>query len=130
MSFRSFKYNRTESKITSTFSVRRAAHWVVNLKYFDFFIMFVIALSSIALAAEDPVHENHPLNLFLNKVDYGFTAVFAVEMVLKVIDLGIICHPKSYLRDIWNIMDSVVVICALVSMTLESPAVSEGLAAL
>lgn len=82
--------------------------------------MFVIALSSIALAAEDPVTETSAINLFLKKVDYGFTAVFAVEMVLKVVDLGIICHPKSYLRDIWNIMDSVVVLCAIISMTLDA----------
>ncbi|KAJ6647412.1 Voltage-dependent calcium channel type A subunit alpha-1, partial [Pseudolycoriella hygida] len=67
---------------------------------------------------EDPVDENAKLNIILNQIDYGFTAVFAVEMVLKVIDLGIILHPKSYLRDIWNIMDSVVVICAIVSMIL------------
>lgn len=78
--------------------------------------MFVIALSSAALAAEDPVEEGSNINEFLNKIDYGFTAVFAVEMILKVVDLGIICHPKSYLRDIWNIMDAVVVICAVVSM--------------
>ncbi|PNF40346.1 hypothetical protein B7P43_G03699, partial [Cryptotermes secundus] len=37
--------------------VRRGAHYVVNMKYFDFFIMIVISLSSIALAAEDPVDE-------------------------------------------------------------------------
>ncbi|XP_037047740.1 voltage-dependent calcium channel type A subunit alpha-1-like isoform X2 [Bradysia coprophila] len=106
--------------LSPTNPVRRCAHWIVNMKYFDFFIMFVIGLSSIALAAEDPVVENSKINVFLNKVDVGFTAVFAVEMVLKVIDLGIICHPKSYLRDIWNIMDSVVVICAIVSMALEA----------
>ncbi len=82
--------------------------------------MLVIALSSIALAIEDPVWEDADINKTLNKIDVGFTAVFAVEMVLKVIDLGIIFHPKSYLRDIWNIMDSVVVICAIVSMILDA----------
>lgn len=81
--------------------------------------MFVIVLSSISLAAENPVYEKAELNLILNKIDIAFTVVFAIEMVLKVIDLGVILHPKSYLRDIWNIMDSVVVICALVSMTLD-----------
>ncbi|XP_037047741.1 voltage-dependent calcium channel type A subunit alpha-1-like [Bradysia coprophila] len=105
--------------LSPTNPIRRGAHWIVNMKYFDFFIMFVIALSSIALAAEDPVVEQSKINVFLDKVDVGFTAVFAMEMVLKVIDLGIICHPKSYLRDIWNIMDSVVVICAIVSMILK-----------
>lgn len=98
------------------FSVRRGAHWVVNLRYFDFFIMIVICLSSIALACENPVIEKSPSNEILNNFDYAFTGVFAIEMLLKVIDLGIILHPGSYLREFWNIMDAVVVICALVSI--------------
>lgn len=36
-------------------SVRRACHYVVNLRYFEMSILLVIAASSIALAAEDPV---------------------------------------------------------------------------
>jgi hypothetical protein len=56
----------------------------VNLPYFDFFIMVVISLSSIALAAEDPVEEGSFRNDILNYFDYAFTGVFTVEMVLKV----------------------------------------------
>lgn len=78
--------------------------------------MVVIVLSSAALAAEDPIEEHSFRNTILDKFDYAFTSVFAVEMLLKIIDLGIILHPGSYLREIWNIMDAVVVICALVSM--------------
>lgn len=95
--------------------IRRGAHWVVNLRYFDFFIMLIITMSSIALAAEDPVVEKSPRNEFLTYCDYAFTCVFTVEMLLKVVDLGIILHPGSYLREFWNIMDAVVVICAAVS---------------
>lgn len=64
--------------------MRRAAHWIVNLSFFDLFIMFVISLSSIALAAEDPVDEKSATNQFLEVVDYAFTGVFAAEMLLKV----------------------------------------------
>ena len=46
--------------------------------------MIVICASSIALAAEDPVHENSPRNRILNGFDFVFTGVFTVEMVLKV----------------------------------------------
>lgn len=98
-----------------SFRIRRAAHWVVNLKYFDFFIMVVISLSSIALACEDPVDEESKNNKILNYFDYAFTCVFTMELLLKVVDLGIILHPGSYLREFWNIMDAVVVICAAVS---------------
>lgn len=96
--------------------IRRAAHWVVNLKYFDFFIMLVISLSSISLAAEDPVEEKSFRNQLLEIFDYAFTGVFTIEMLLKVVDLGIILHPGSYLREFWNVMDAVVVVCAAVSI--------------
>ncbi|XP_064213761.1 cacophony A isoform X8 [Tribolium castaneum] len=102
--------------LSPTNPVRRFAHGIVNLRYFDFFIMVVICLSSMALAAEDPVNEDSNWNLILDRLDYAFTGVFAVEMLLKIIDLGIILHPGSYLREFWNIMDAAVVICALVSM--------------
>ncbi|XP_042869762.1 voltage-dependent calcium channel type A subunit alpha-1-like isoform X7 [Penaeus japonicus] len=105
--------------LSPTNPIRRAAHWVVNLRYFDVFIMIVITLSSIALASEDPVREDSDWNAILNYFDYAFTGVFAIEMILKVIDLGVIFHPGSYLRDIWNIMDSVVVICAAVSFCFD-----------
>ncbi|XP_062714460.1 voltage-dependent calcium channel type A subunit alpha-1 isoform X4 [Aedes albopictus] len=101
---------------SSTNPMRRAAHWVVNLRYFDFFIMIVISLSSIALAAEDPVQEDAPRNIVLNNLDYAFTCVFTIELLLKLIDLGVILHPGSYLREIWNIMDAVVVGCAVISI--------------
>lgn len=57
---------------------------MVNLRYFDLFIMIVICASSIALAAEDPVNELSFKNQVLNYFDYVFTGVFTVEMILKV----------------------------------------------
>ncbi|XP_053600619.1 voltage-dependent calcium channel type A subunit alpha-1 isoform X7 [Plodia interpunctella] len=112
--------------LSPTNPIRRGAHWVVNLKYFDFFIMIVICLSSAALAAEDPVVEDSPRNKILNYFDYAFTGVFTVEMLLKIVDLGILFHPGAYLRDLWNIMDAAVVICALVSFGFEIGGVKKG----
>ena len=39
-----------------------------------------------------------------------FLGIFCVEMCLKIVALGFVLHPKSYLRNIWNIMDFVVVV--------------------
>ncbi|XP_011506186.1 PREDICTED: voltage-dependent calcium channel type A subunit alpha-1 [Ceratosolen solmsi marchali] len=105
--------------LSPTNPVRRGAHWVVNLRYFDFFIMVVISLSSIALAAEDPVNDSNPRNTILNYFDYAFTGVFTIEMILKIIDLGVILHPGSYLREFWNFMDAIVVVCAAVSFAFD-----------
>ncbi|XP_026195314.1 voltage-dependent N-type calcium channel subunit alpha-1B isoform X3 [Anabas testudineus] len=95
--------------------VRRLCHYVVNLRYFEMCILLVITMSSIALAAEDPVQANAPRNNVLKYLDYVFTGVFTFEMVIKMIDLGLLLHPGSYFRDLWNILDFIVVSGALVA---------------
>ncbi|XP_078326092.1 voltage-dependent calcium channel type A subunit alpha-1-like isoform X21 [Crassostrea virginica] len=100
--------------------IRRFCHFVVNLRYFDLFIMIVICASSFALATEEPVNEKAFRNQILNYFDYVFTVVFTVEMILKVIDLGVFLHPGSYCRNLWNILDATVVICALVAFFFDN----------
>ncbi|XP_064650227.1 voltage-dependent calcium channel type A subunit alpha-1-like isoform X7 [Lineus longissimus] len=112
--------------LSPTNPVRRFCHFVVNLRYFDLFIMIVICASSIALAAEDPVRENSYRNVILNYFDYVFTGVFTVEMLLKILDLGVIFHPGAYCRDLWNILDAAVVICALVAFAFRFIVVSDS----
>ena len=101
--------------IKSFSRLRQLVHWIVTKKLFDMFIMFIIVLSSIALASEDPVDESSPRNKILGTADYFFTAIFTMECTLKILDLGFVLHPGSYLRDFWNFMDITVVSCALIS---------------
>ena len=64
--------------------IRILVHGIVTIPCFDTFIMIIIILSSIALAAEDPVQEQSERNHILTYFDYVFTGIFAVEMFLKV----------------------------------------------
>uniref|UniRef100_A0A3Q3KPH8 Voltage-dependent N-type calcium channel subunit alpha n=1 Tax=Mastacembelus armatus TaxID=205130 RepID=A0A3Q3KPH8_9TELE len=86
--------------------LRRLCHYVVNLRYFEMCILMVITMSSIALAAEDPVQANAPHNN-VSQTDFIDTVV--------MIDLGLLLHPGSYFRDLWNILDFIVVSGALVA---------------
>ncbi|KAM5239063.1 voltage-dependent R-type calcium channel subunit alpha-1E isoform 2-T2 [Ctenodactylus gundi] len=103
---------------STTNPIRRACHYIVNLRYFEMCILLVIAASSIALAAEDPVLTNSDRNKVLRYFDYVFTGVFTFEMVIKMIDQGLILQDGSYFRDLWNILDFVVVVGALVAFAL------------
>uniref|UniRef100_A0AAY4EJS0 Voltage-dependent N-type calcium channel subunit alpha n=1 Tax=Denticeps clupeoides TaxID=299321 RepID=A0AAY4EJS0_9TELE len=100
---------------SQTNPVRRLCHYIVSLRYFEMSILVVIVMSSIALAAEDPVQANSPRNNVLKYLDYVFTGVFTFEMVIKMVDLGLLLHPGSYFRDLWNILDFIVVSGALVA---------------
>ncbi|XP_048651295.1 voltage-dependent P/Q-type calcium channel subunit alpha-1A, partial [Marmota marmota marmota] len=48
--------------LSTTNPLRRLCHYILNLRYFEMCILMVIAMSSIALAAEDPVQPNAPRN--------------------------------------------------------------------
>ncbi|XP_034649399.1 voltage-dependent N-type calcium channel subunit alpha-1B isoform X4 [Trachemys scripta elegans] len=106
--------------LSPTNPIRRLFHYIVNMRYFEMVILIVIALSSIALAAEDPVQAESPRNDALKYLDYIFTGVFTFEMVIKMIDLGLLLHPGSYFRDLWNILDFIVVSGALVAFAFSS----------
>lgn len=33
----------------------------------------------------------------------------------QVVDLGVVLHPGAYFRDLWNVLDALVVLCALIA---------------
>ncbi|KAL4688346.1 hypothetical protein H8959_004598, partial [Pygathrix nigripes] len=70
--------------LSPTNLLRRFCHYIVTMRYFEMVILVVIALSSIALAAEDPVRTDSPRNNALKYLDYIFTGVFTFEMVIKL----------------------------------------------
>ncbi|XP_034410842.1 voltage-dependent R-type calcium channel subunit alpha-1E-like [Cyclopterus lumpus] len=98
--------------------IRKVCHYVVTMRYFEMTILLVIVASSIALAAEDPVCTNSDRNKVLRYFDYVFTGVFTFEMIIKMIDQGLILHDGSYFRDMWNILDFIVVVGALIAFAL------------
>uniref|UniRef100_A0A3B5A7Q8 Ion transport domain-containing protein n=1 Tax=Stegastes partitus TaxID=144197 RepID=A0A3B5A7Q8_9TELE len=106
--------------LSTTNPFRRACHYICTLRYFEMCILLVIAMSSIALAAEDPVWPESPRNNVLRYFDYVFTGVFTFEMLIKMVDLGLVLHQGSYFRDLWNILDFIVVSGALVAFAFTS----------
>ena len=82
------------------------------------FILIIIGLSSIALALDDPISVNPELVSILWRLDVIFTSFFIMETIIKLIALGLIFHPGSFLRSIWNIFDIIVVGGAILDLVL------------
>ena len=51
----------------------------------------------------------------LDMVDYFATGVFTVELVAKVLSLGLLLTPRGYLRSGWNQLDAFIVTASLLS---------------
>uniref|UniRef100_A0A672U3Y6 Voltage-dependent L-type calcium channel subunit alpha n=1 Tax=Strigops habroptila TaxID=2489341 RepID=A0A672U3Y6_STRHB len=103
---------------------RMLCHRTVNATWFTNFILLFILLSSISLAAEDPIRPESFRNQILGYFDIGFTSVFTVEIVLKMTAYGAFLHKGSFCRNSFNILDLLVVAVSLISMGIESSAIS------
>ena len=100
---------------------RRNCHFVQKHRYFERFIMFLIALSSAKLAMESYIvnePDTAPIKAISNEADFIFNYLFIVECVLKIIALGFIMDEGSYLRDSWNKLDFFIVTTSIVDMLL------------
>uniref|UniRef100_A0A8C6X1R3 Voltage-dependent L-type calcium channel subunit alpha n=1 Tax=Naja naja TaxID=35670 RepID=A0A8C6X1R3_NAJNA len=107
-----------------TNKIRVLCHRIVNATWFTNFILLFILLSSISLAAEDPIRADSFRNQILSYFDIGFTSVFTVEIILKMTAYGAFLHKGSFCRNSFNILDLLVVVVSLISMRLESSTIS------
>ncbi|XP_053518744.1 voltage-dependent L-type calcium channel subunit alpha-1C isoform X8 [Artibeus jamaicensis] len=123
---------------------RLQCHRIVNDSIFTNLILFFILLSSISLAAEDPVQHtsfrNHILFYFdivfttiftieialkiLGNADYVFTSIFTLEIILKMTAYGAFLHKGSFCRNYFNILDLLVVSVSLISFGIQSSAIN------
>ncbi|XP_059361334.1 voltage-dependent L-type calcium channel subunit alpha-1C-like isoform X1 [Carassius carassius] len=103
---------------------RVLCHKIVNHNIFTNLILFFILLSSISLAAEDPVNNDSFRNQILGYADYVFTGIFTIEIILKMTAYGAFLHKGSFCRNYFNILDLVVVSVSLISSGVQSSAIN------
>ncbi|XP_078232452.1 voltage-dependent L-type calcium channel subunit alpha-1C isoform X3 [Pogona vitticeps] len=99
-------------------------HRIVNDNIFTNLILFFILLSSISLAAEDPVQHYSVRNQILGNADYVFTSIFTLEIILKMTAYGAFLHKGSFCRNYFNILDLLVVSVSLISFGIQSSAIN------
>merc|ERR1719247_2971244 len=81
---------------------------MVRTDFFNNMIMIFIVLNTIVMASE---HHGQPDWLMTSQefLNYIFTAVFLLEMILKLVGLGF----QEYTRDTMNCFDAIIVIASL-----------------
>ncbi|TSW62388.1 Voltage-dependent L-type calcium channel subunit alpha-1D [Bagarius yarrelli] len=105
--------------LSETNPIRLGCHIVINHHIFTNLILVFIILSSISLAAEDPIRAHSFRNTVLGYADYAFTSIFTVEILLKMTVYGAFLHKGSFCRNWFNLLDLLVVSVSLVSFFLQ-----------
>ncbi|XP_061446623.1 sodium channel protein type 4 subunit alpha-like isoform X2 [Rhineura floridana] len=95
-------------------NLRKACFKIVEHNWFESFIIFMILLSSGALAFEDIyIEQRHTIRIILEYADKVFTYVFIIEMLLKWVAYGF----KVYFTNAWCWLDFLIVDVSLISLT-------------
>ena len=101
--------------------LRKLFVWLIEWKFFDYFITLAIVLNSILLATTDFEARYNPEHVSeweptQNKIDNVFTWIFIFECVAKILGMGFLISKKSYLRDAWNCLDFFIVVVSIIGM--------------
>ena len=107
------------SKYEISHPMRRFCIRTFEWPWFDRFIILLIALNSIFLGVMDYTYEDgvgkKPLgNQLVDNSEILFTVFFTFECFVKIMALGLIMDQSCYLRDMWNWLDFIVVVAALI----------------
>lgn len=113
--------------MTNKSRVRYQVARLVTSKYFDGFIVALIAIYSVLLGMKDYTdHDNKSqVNRVLHRIDPWFNIIIYLEFLLKIAAMGFVLGTGTYMSDSWNWIDFVVVVSSL-SETLLSLAHFEG----
>ncbi|XP_072531284.1 sodium channel protein type 4 subunit alpha B [Salminus brasiliensis] len=104
----------SQGKGKSWWNVRKTCFTIVEHNYFETFIIFMILLSSGALAFEDIyIEQRRVIKIILEYADQVFTYIFVVEMLLKWFAYGF----KTYFTNAWCWLDFLIVDVSLISLT-------------
>ena len=94
--------------------VQNRCHKFVANKKFDLCLTFVIILSSVTLALDNPLRDSRSrMAIALLSLNYLFTSVFLVEFLIKVIADGFI----RYFQDRWNLIDFTAVVASILELS-------------
>jgi hypothetical protein len=112
-------YGRSFGLISPDNGFRQAIARFTHHRYFEYGVFFLIFLSSLALTFDEQLLSKEPtLRTVLEYMDIITTALFAIEMVLKIITFGLVAHHGAYMQSGWNLLDMFIVMVSLCNLFL------------
>ena len=84
---------------------------IINNKLFEYFIFLMIIFSTARLIIDTFTH-GYIISLIFDFIDTFLNLVFLVEAIIKICAMGFALDEGSYLRDHWNKIDIIIVICS------------------
>ncbi|KDO30708.1 hypothetical protein SPRG_04611 [Saprolegnia parasitica CBS 223.65] len=92
-------------------------------------ILLTIVLNTIVLGVDTSssmaTDASSTITTVLGWLDVGFNAVFTLEVCVKVLAVGVVDGPQSYLKSRWNIVDMLLVLLGWLTILLATQSSSQ-----
>ncbi|XP_034720275.1 sodium channel, voltage-gated, type I like, alpha b isoform X1 [Etheostoma cragini] len=120
--FQCCQINEDDDHFKTWWTLRKTCFIIVEHNWFESFIIFMILLSSGALAFEDVyIEQRRTIKTVLEYADKVFTYIFILEMLLKWVAYGFV----KYFTNAWCWLDFLIVDVSLVSLVANALGYSE-----
>ncbi|XP_016529770.1 voltage-dependent T-type calcium channel subunit alpha-1H-like isoform X2 [Poecilia formosa] len=92
---------------------------LVSHRHFNTGIQLVILLNCITIAFERPtIPPDSNERFYLDKANDAFSAIFLVEMLLKMVAQGLIIGKTTYCHSPWNNLDGFLVVMSVIDIAI------------
>ncbi|CAG7722563.1 unnamed protein product [Allacma fusca] len=106
--------------------IRKLSCRIITNMLFDVFIIVVIFANCCTLGLNTnyeigltgKMEDDAAKNEIVQYLEYTFLGMYTLEMIFKIIAKGFLVNKFSYMRNVWNIMDFVVVTAGYIAITL------------
>ena len=92
---------------------------ILNFRVYEAIILAMLILNSVIIASYDYENKSDPANYrnyVIDRCENAFSVVFALDSICKILAMGLVWHPNSYLRSGWSIIDLIVVISGYLTL--------------
>jgi len=108
--------------------IRLKTRAIIENSVFEWTVLATIIANCVALAMEAhlPNNDKTELAIQIEKTELYFLCIFCAEAFLKIFALGFVLHKGAYLRNVWNIIDFIVVLTGFIALFVHEDSRSIG----
>jgi len=96
---------------------------IIQTSFFENGTTLVILVNSVVMMIDNPAEKNK--NEIFEYFENVFLVLYTLEMVFKILGMGLVFDDKAYLRDSWNILDFVIVMSSLLTLLEPAPVMND-----
>ena len=127
-----FEHERVLLCFSAEGIVRRLAIRIGESSFFEAIVLAAIVVSCFFLVIMPPsglssndilrIDPTYPIlvsDQTVRWINYMFTFIFTLEFLVRIIDHGLLFTKRAYLKDGWNIMDTVIVLISWIDFVID-----------